>query len=203
MGQHRINDDGHMRWFENDEDYYAFRKARDQFDSADEYDQLRAYFHSDAELVAYLERRADDGYQQWLAYNGGTNTDSEERYREYNKRSEDGLYQSWLELQYQTHDTDYYYQQYLDEKGKFGSADEFSTHISSLLEQRYQEREQACEEQRQKTKKVIDTVFGVAVAIVLALGLSNHWSIVVIAVIVIVLFVASRIVSKKMLDNIY
>ena len=59
--------------------------------------------------------------------------------------------------------------------------------------------------ERHAMRNTLDTVqlTNPAIAIVLALGLSNHWSSVVIAIIVIVLFVASRIVSKKMLDNIY
>lgn len=71
MGQHRINDDGHMRWFDTDEDYYAYMRVRSQFNSAEGYDQARAYFNSDAELFAYLERKHDDGYQQWMSQHGG------------------------------------------------------------------------------------------------------------------------------------
>lgn len=46
-----------MRWFDTDEEYYAYIRARKYFDSAADYDELRAQFSSDEQLISYLEEQ--------------------------------------------------------------------------------------------------------------------------------------------------
>ena len=199
-----------MRWFDTDEDYYAYMRVRSQFNSAEGYDQARAYFNSDAELFAYLERKHDDGYQQWMSQHGGTQNDSEEKYREYKVRSNDEIYRAWRWL-YQKYmhndDLDVWYKRYLEEKARYNSDEEYLNYLNRETEKRdaaeEEARQQELEQRRQRAKKLIDTGFGILAAVSLALGISNHWSIVVILILLAVFFVASRLVAKKVLDNIY
>ena len=139
MGQHKINDNGHFRWFDTDEDYYAYIRVRRQFDSAEEYDNARADFKSDTELLSYLERKGDDGYQHWLIINRKTRYDSEETYQEYLMRSNDEIYQSWILLHHELSypdDYDKWYKEYLDEKAKYGSDENFKDYLKKEIEQR-------------------------------------------------------------------
>lgn len=46
-----------MRWFDTDEEYYTYIRARKYFDSAEDYDETRAQFRSDAELLNWLEEQ--------------------------------------------------------------------------------------------------------------------------------------------------
>lgn len=61
MGRHRVNDNGHMRWFDTDEEYFKYIRIRDRFSTAEEYEEYlrkRAYFNSDEEYEEYLKQKA-------------------------------------------------------------------------------------------------------------------------------------------------
>lgn len=206
MGQHKINDDGHFRWFDTDEDFYAYKRVRKQFDSAEEYDNARADFKSDTELFSYLERKGDEGYQQWLGYKD----DSEETYQEYLMRSNDEIYQSWKSLRHQfshIEDCDNWYKEYLDEKAKYESDEIFKDYLKKEIEQRdereIEEYNQHLEQRRENAKRLIVAGFGILAAIILIFGIKWHWSIVIILILMVILLVGCILVTKKVLDNIY
>ena len=210
MGQHKINDNGHFRWFDTDEDYYAYIRVRRQFDSAEEYDNARADFKSDTELLSYLERKGDDGYQHWLIINRKTRYDSEETYQEYLMRSNDEIYQSWILLHHELSypdDYDKWYKEYLDEKAKYGSDENFKDYLKKEIEQRDErervEYDQHVEQRKQKAKILINAGFGILAAIILIFGIKWHWSIVIILILMVILLVGCILVTKKVLDNIY
>ena len=57
MARQRVSDEGHLRWFDTDEEYYTYIRARKYFDSAEDYDETRSQFRSDAELLNWLEEQ--------------------------------------------------------------------------------------------------------------------------------------------------
>lgn len=57
MARQRVSDEGHLRWFDTDEEYYTYIRARKYFDSAEDYDETRSQFRSDAELLDWLEEQ--------------------------------------------------------------------------------------------------------------------------------------------------
>lgn len=211
MGKHKINDEGHWRWFDSDEDYYAFKQARSYFDSADNYDEARAFCSSDTDLVRKLQRKNDYDYQYWLAHHDGVYVlyderiarDTEEAYQEYLKRLNDNMYIDWLYLYHRSRrpesDDDNRYNQYLSEKADFYTEEEYATFLKSKIAERDAADELKRDKRRKTIEKIIETIFGIIAAVFIVLGIRHHWSIIVILIILAIIFVTSKIVIKKLL----
>ncbi len=202
MGKHRINEDGNIRSFDTDEEYYAYKRVRSKFESLDDYDNARAYFSSDYELYDYLVRKEDDGYQHWLAYHGGKQFDSNNLYQEYLKRSGDTTYQQWLNLNHRFSEYDYdeRYNKYLEEKALFNSEEAFSDYIFKEIEKRDIDEER--QERKQKTKRIINIVFCIIIIVLCILSVSFHLHKKLATIIIVVLFLLKHIITKKIMDNI-
>lgn len=205
MGKHRINEDGNIRSFDTDEEYYAYKRVRSKFESLNDYDNARAYFNSDDELYEYLIRKEDDGYQQWLTYHGGKQFDSNNLYQEYLKRSGDNIYKQWLYLNHRFSEYDYdeWYNKYLEEKALFNSQEVFSNFISNEIEKRdLDEEQQYIEQRKQKAKRTINIVFCIIILVLFVLSVLLHLHKKLATIIIAVLFLLKYFITKKIMDNI-
>lgn len=204
MGRQKINDEGRWRWFDTDEEYYAYLRVRSQFDSADEYESymaVRAHFGSDEAFLEWLKRHRDEGYQKWLSVNGLTKYDSREYYQTYKERADDSLFIDWLcVVKYGTPQwfsgIEYFlesdYLKYIEDLSKYGGAEK----LEAYIKQERERLENEIRKREERPKKIVDAIFGVLALLFLVLGLVHHWKIFVIILLLTIIYILDRIVRK-------